>query len=70
MAQKLCPGDESVARGPDQHVVREQRHLEQVAGALAVMCSLPLVPSSYWQRIASITDESKDDVQSSQARKR
>lgn len=40
------------------------------AGALAVMCALPLVPSSYWQRIASITDESKDDVQSSQARKR
>lgn len=40
------------------------------AGALAVMCSLPLVPDSYWDRIASITDSSKDDVQSSQARKR
>jgi putative inorganic carbon (HCO3(-)) transporter len=40
------------------------------AGALAVLCSLPLVPSSYWQRIASITDASKDEVQSSQARRR
>lgn len=40
------------------------------AGALAVMCSLPLVPDSYWRRIASITDQSKDDVQSSQARRR
>jgi probable O-glycosylation ligase (exosortase A-associated) len=50
-------------------VVR-QRPALVFAGALAVMCSLPLVPSSYWQRIASITDESKDDVQSSQARKR
>jgi putative inorganic carbon (HCO3(-)) transporter len=50
-------------------VVR-QRPALVIAGALAVMCALPLVPSSYWQRIASITDESKDDVQSSQARKR
>jgi putative inorganic carbon (HCO3(-)) transporter len=50
-------------------VVR-QRPALVFAGALAVMCSLPLVPASYWQRIASITDESKDDVQSSQARKR
>jgi putative inorganic carbon (hco3(-)) transporter len=41
-----------------------------VAGAFAVICALPLVPGSYWQRMASITDESKDDVQSSQARRR
>ena len=47
-----------------------QRPALVFAGALAVMCALPLVPSSYWQRIASITDESKDDVQSSQARRR
>jgi O-antigen ligase len=40
-----------------------------VAGALAVLCALPVVPQSYWRRIASITDESKDDVQSSQARR-
>jgi probable O-glycosylation ligase (exosortase A-associated) len=40
-----------------------------MAGALVVICALPLAPSSYWNRIASIADESKDDVQSSQARK-
>jgi probable O-glycosylation ligase (exosortase A-associated) len=40
-----------------------------MAGFLVVICALPLVPSSYWERIASIADESKDDVQSSQARK-
>lgn len=39
------------------------------AGVLLVMCALPLAPASYWQRIASITDESKDDVQSSRARR-
>jgi O-antigen ligase len=39
-----------------------------LAGVLAVVCSLPMLPSSYWQRMASITGESKDDVQSSQAR--
>jgi O-antigen ligase len=40
------------------------------AGVLAVMLALPMLPSSYWRRIASITDDSKDDVQSSQARKK
>jgi O-antigen ligase len=40
-----------------------------VAGALIVICALPLVPDTYWDRIASIADESKDEVQSSQARK-
>jgi O-antigen ligase len=40
------------------------------AGVLAVLCALPMLPSSYWQRMASITDPSKDDVQSSQARQR
>lgn len=39
------------------------------AGVLCVLCALPLVPSTYWNRIASIADDSKDDVQSSQARK-
>jgi O-antigen ligase len=34
------------------------------------LCALPVVPASYWRRISSITDDSKDDVQSSQARKR
>jgi putative inorganic carbon (HCO3(-)) transporter len=40
-----------------------------MAGALVVICALPLAPSSYWERMASIADNSKDDVQSSQARK-
>ncbi len=40
-----------------------------VAGVMVLMCALPLAPASYWQRIASITDESKDDHQSSQARR-
>ena len=41
-----------------------------VVGVLVVLCALPIVPGSYWRRIASITDESKDDVESSQARRR
>jgi O-antigen ligase len=40
-----------------------------VAGVLALMCALPLVPSQYWRRISSITDSSKDDYESSTARK-
>jgi O-antigen ligase len=40
------------------------------AGVLVALCALPVVPDSYWRRIASITDESKDDVQSAQARKK
>ena len=40
-----------------------------MAGAVVVICALPLAPSSYWNRIASIADDSKDDVQSSQARR-
>jgi probable O-glycosylation ligase (exosortase A-associated) len=40
-----------------------------MAGAVVVMCALPLAPSSYWNRMASIADNSKDEVQSSQARK-
>ena len=41
-----------------------------IAGALIVICALPVVPSTYWRRIESITDSSKDDVQSGEARKR
>ena len=40
-----------------------------IGGTLMVMCAVPLVPGTYWERIASITDDSKDEVQSSQARK-
>jgi len=49
--------------------VARQRPIVVVAGMMAVMCALPLAPSSYWRRIASITDSSKDDYQSSEARR-
>ena len=47
-----------------------QRPAMVVAGALVVLCALPVLPSSYWRRVSSITDPSKDDYQSSEARKR
>ena len=47
-----------------------QRPAMVFAGALVVLCALPVLPSSYWRRISSITDSSKDDYQSSEARKR
>lgn len=37
--------------------------------AIAVVVVLPLTPSSYWARMASITDESKDDTGSREARR-
>ncbi|HTI38127.1 MAG TPA: O-antigen ligase family protein [Vicinamibacterales bacterium] len=40
-----------------------------VAAAFAGLCALPLVPSTYWHRISSITDESKDDFGSAQERR-
>ena len=39
-----------------------------VAAALAALCALPLVPGNYWHRIASITDDAKDDTGSREAR--
>lgn len=39
-----------------------------VGTALAVALALPAVPSSYWERLASITDGSKDDSGSREAR--
>ena len=47
-----------------------QRPAFVVAGAFALICALPLVPDNYWRRISSITDSSKDDYQSREARKR
>lgn len=47
-----------------------QRPAMVFAGALVVLCALPILPSSYWRRVSSITDPSKDDYQSSEARKR
>jgi O-antigen ligase len=33
-----------------------------------MMCALPLMPGTYWHRIASITDDAKDDTGSREAR--
>lgn len=49
--------------------VAKQRPGLVIAGVLAMICALPVLPSSYWRRIESITDPSKDDFQSSEARK-
>jgi O-antigen ligase len=38
-------------------------------GALVLTLGLPLVPHNYWERLASITDESKDETGSREARK-
>lgn len=38
------------------------------AGGLAVVLALPLLPSSYWMRLSSITDGSRDETGSRQAR--
>jgi O-antigen ligase len=40
-----------------------------VAGALAILCVLPVLPAEYWHRLASITDSSKDDFGSTEARR-
>lgn len=45
-----------------------QRPALAVAGVLAMVLALPLVPSSYWHRLSSITDESQDDTGSREAR--
>jgi len=51
-------------------VVSVRRHPGLVLGsAFAAMCAMPLLPGTYWHRIASITDSSKDDFGSEEARK-
>ncbi len=40
-----------------------------IAAVFAAVLALPLVPSSYWNRMASITDESKDETGSAAARR-
>jgi O-antigen ligase len=40
-----------------------------IGGALALVLALPLVPTSYWNRLQSITDGSKDDTGSREARR-
>ncbi len=39
-----------------------------IGGALLAAMALPMVPSSYWERLSSITDQSKDDTGSREAR--
>jgi putative inorganic carbon (hco3(-)) transporter len=46
-----------------------QRPAAAFAGLLVLICSLPLVPDQYWRRIASITDSSKDDYETVEARR-
>lgn len=38
------------------------------AGALVAVLALPMLPASYWHRLASITDDNKDETASRQAR--
>ena len=40
-----------------------------IGGLIVVSLAAPLPPASYWHRIASITDESKDDTGSREARR-
>lgn len=40
-----------------------------VAGALAAICALPVLPQSYWHRLASITNSKLDDYGSEDARR-
>lgn len=49
------------------HLLRRKPALV-MAAVLAMVMALPLVPSSYWHRLSSITDESQDDTGSREAR--
>jgi putative inorganic carbon (HCO3(-)) transporter len=40
-----------------------------IAGVLAALCMLPIVPQHYWERLASITNEKLDQTGSEQARR-
>src|SRR3954451_5296408 len=40
-----------------------------MAGVLALMFAIPLMPSSYWHRLSSITDQSADETGSGEARR-
>jgi O-antigen ligase len=50
------------------HVVRRRPGIA-VAGLLLAVLALPLMPSSYWHRLSSITDESADETGSREARR-
>ncbi len=49
------------------HLLRRKPALV-LAAVLAIFMALPLVPSSYWHRLSSITDQSQDDTGSREAR--
>jgi O-antigen ligase len=40
-----------------------------IAAMLGLMCALPVLPATYWTRLASITDSSKDETGSREARR-
>ncbi len=50
------------------HIARRRPGLA-VAAALAFLLALPLMPSSYWHRLSSITDQSQDETGSREARR-
>jgi O-antigen ligase len=50
------------------HVLRRRPGLA-IAGALALVLALPLMPASYWHRLSSITDQSQDETGSREARR-
>ena len=39
-----------------------------IGGAIMAMLALPMLPASYWERLSSITDQSKDETGSREAR--
>jgi O-antigen ligase len=49
------------------HLVRRKPGL-LLAGAMVMVLALPLLPSSYWERLSSITDASRDQTGSREAR--
>jgi putative inorganic carbon (HCO3(-)) transporter len=49
--------------------VARRRPAIAVAGVLALMFAIPLMPSSYWHRLSSITDQSADETGSAEARR-
>ena len=49
--------------------IARRRPAIAAAGVLALMFALPLMPSSYWHRLSSITDQSADETGSREARR-
>jgi putative inorganic carbon (HCO3(-)) transporter len=49
--------------------IARRRPAVAAAGVLALMFAIPLMPSSYWHRLSSITDQSADETGSGEARR-